>query len=101
MPQLIRLRPRDNTIYVSQNRTVVATERDGFIVDDPQHGLFVYETRLLSRYRYLINGQSPLPVALSNVEQHSWLGYYISVPPGRPSEEADQGSGMVQEASQQ
>jgi hypothetical protein len=27
----VRLRPRDDTVYVSHGRTVFATERDGFI----------------------------------------------------------------------
>ena len=64
-------------------------------------GLFVHETRLLSRYRYLIDGISPQPVALSNVAQHTWLGYYIQLPPGLGPSEPDQGSGQVPEASQQ
>ena len=40
------------------------------------------ETRLLSRYEVEIDGHALLPVALSNVEQHSWLGYYIAAAPG-------------------
>src|SRR5919108_2247722 len=98
---LVRLRPRAETLYVSQDRTVLATERDGFIVDGVEHGLFVHQTRLLSRYRYLIDGQPPQPVALSNVEQHSWLGYYIQLPPGIDAGEPDHGSGQVAEVSQQ
>src|ERR671925_13864 len=92
---LIRLRPRDNTLYVSQGRTVLATERDGFIHDGPEHGLFVHETRLLSKYLYLVDGQKPTPVALSNVEQHSWLGYYITLPPAIKTGEPDSGSGQL------
>jgi glycogen debranching enzyme len=98
---LVRLRPRDETLYVSQSRTVLATGRDGFITDNPDQGLFVHETRLLSRYRYLIDGTPPQPVALSNVEQHSWLGYYIMLPPGAAAGEPDRGSGQVPEAAQQ
>jgi hypothetical protein len=64
-------------MYISQDRTVLATRRDGFICDGAEHGLFVHETRLLSRYRYLIDDRLPQPVALSNVEQHTWLGYYF------------------------
>ena len=79
---LVRLKPRNDTLYVSQGRTVLATERDGFIADGPEHGLFVHQTRLLSRYLYLIDGKSMLPVVLSNYEQHNWLGYYITLPPG-------------------
>ena len=78
---LVQLRPRDDIIYVSQNSTVLATELNGFITEGPERGLFFQQTRLLSRYRYLIDDKPPLPVALSNVEQHSWLGYYIALSP--------------------
>jgi glycogen debranching enzyme len=98
---LVRLQPRADTVYISQDRTVLATERDGFIGDGAEHGLFVHETRLLSRYRYLIDGMPPQPVALSNVEQHTWLGYYILLPPGINPGAPDRGSGRVQEATQQ
>ncbi len=64
-------------MYLSRGRTVLATDRDGFVRDGQGHGLFVHETRLLSRYVLLVNGQPPYPDTLSNVEQHSWLGYYI------------------------
>ena len=37
----------------------------------------MHQTRLFSRYRWLIDGQPPLPVGQSNVEPHTWLGYYI------------------------
>jgi glycogen debranching enzyme len=96
---LIRLRPRGNTIFVSQNRTVLAMAPDGFIHGDVEHGLIVSETRLLSRYEYRINGKDPVPVALSNVEQHTWLGYYIFLPPELHGE-ADEGSGMLDEMTQ-
>jgi glycogen debranching enzyme len=60
----------------------------------------VHETRLLSRYRYLLGGEPPRAVALSNVEQHTWLGYYIALPPGVKSE-PDHGSGQMEVISQQ
>ena len=85
---LVQLRPRDDIIYVSQNRTVLATELNGFITEGPERGLFFHQTRLLSRYRYLIDDKPPLPVALSNVDQHSWLGYYIALSPNA-SEQGD------------
>lgn len=56
---------------------------------------------MLSRYRYLIDGNPPLPSALSNVEQHRWLGYYIQLLPGIEVPGRDQGSGMISEMSQQ
>ncbi|HST77980.1 MAG TPA: glycogen debranching N-terminal domain-containing protein, partial [Verrucomicrobiae bacterium] len=78
---LVRLRPRNSTLYASQGRTVMATSPDGFIFKHNEHGLWVYQTRMLSRYRWLINGKPPLMAANSNVQQHSWLGYYIASPP--------------------
>ncbi|HKY04541.1 MAG TPA: glycogen debranching N-terminal domain-containing protein [Blastocatellia bacterium] len=98
---LVRLRPRSDTLYTSRSRTVLATERSGFILSGPEHGLFVHQTRLLSKYVYLIDGQQPVANALSNVEQHSWLGYYIALPPGVETGEPDRGSGMMEEISQQ
>ncbi|MFZ0317623.1 MAG: glycogen debranching N-terminal domain-containing protein [Candidatus Sulfotelmatobacter sp.] len=97
---LARLKPRPSTIYCSQGRAVLATNLDGVIVDFPRHGLFVGETRLLSRYRYLVDGKPPQTVAVSNVEQHSWLGYYISPAPGVQWKH-DTGSGEMEESSEE
>jgi glycogen debranching enzyme len=97
---LVRLRPRPDTLYMSQSRTVLATDRDGFVRGGADHGLFVRQTRLLSLYRYLVDGEPPRPVALSNVEQHTWLGYYVALPPG-VKEERDPGSGQMETISEQ
>src|ERR671919_803246 len=97
---LVSIQPRFTTRYVSQGRTVLATDNEGFIAPDSPHGLFVHETRLLCRYRLLIDGRSPTPVVLSNVAQHSWLGYYIAVPPGVHAP-IDAGSGQVSAASRE
>src|SRR5438874_7146327 len=94
---LVRLHPRPETLYVSQNRSVLATRRDGFFNAEPNHGFFVQGTRLLSRYEYRLNGNAWLPNGLSNVEQHSWLGYYIASP--RDAGHGTQGPGG--EAAQQ
>ena len=97
---LAKVIPRPKTIYCSQGRAVLATNLDGLIDDFPRHGLFVGETRLLSRYRYFVNGKMPQTVAVSNVEQHSWLGYYISPAPGAKWKH-DTGSGEMEEASEE
>jgi glycogen debranching enzyme len=97
---LAKLSPRPRTIYCSQGRAVLATDLDGLIRDFPRHGLFFAETRLLSRYRYFVEGQVPQTVAVSNVEQHSWLGYYITPPPGLKWKE-DTGSGEMEAASEE
>jgi glycogen debranching enzyme len=78
---LVRLRTRAETLYASQNRTVLAMRRDGFFNAEADHGLFVHGTRLLSRYEYRLNGHPLLPTGLSNVEQHTWLGYYVAPAP--------------------
>ncbi|HEY7863301.1 MAG TPA: glycogen debranching N-terminal domain-containing protein, partial [Thermoanaerobaculia bacterium] len=97
---VIRLRPRDDTYTISQGRTVLLAGRDGFLHGDrSEHGLIVHETRLLSLYRWSIDGRLPETVAASNVEQHSWLGYYIVRAPGAGSVRVDHGSGYVPPAS--
>jgi glycogen debranching enzyme len=96
---LVRLRPRADTIYLSQGYTVFAGESNGFIADGAEHGFFVHETRLLSRYGYTIDHQPPQLIACSNIAQHTWMGYYIAPPPG-DSDAVDQGSGQVPDAAQ-
>src|SRR5690348_7012898 len=97
---LAKIDPRPRTIYCSQGRAVLATDLDGLIRGAPHHGLFVGETRMLSRYCYLLNDTQPQPIAVSNVEQHSWLGYYISTPPGLQWK-TDTGSGQMQPVSEE
>jgi glycogen debranching enzyme len=97
---LVRLRPRPDVLYTGQSRTVMATAMDGQITGTLDTGLFAYETRVLSRYCYLIEGKPPIPVALSNYEQHNWMGYYIEVPHGAPKM-VSAGSGHMEQASEQ
>ncbi len=79
---------------------MLATDLDGLIGNYPRHGLFAYETRVLSRYRYLLDGHEPHRVVVSNVEQHSWLGYYITSPPGLKWK-SDTGSGEMEAQSEE
>src|ERR1051325_7824559 len=97
---LAKIRPRPRTIYCSQGRAVFATDLDGYITGDSRHGLFVGETRMLSRYRHLVEGKAPQMVVVSNVEQHSCLGYYIFLPPGL-TWKADTGSGAMEPVSEE
>lgn len=92
---LIRLQPHNDSWFIGQGRTVLRTARNGFIPLDSPYGLFVYETRLLSLHEIRIDNEELIPVALSNVSQHSWLGYYILLPPGADPGPPDQGSGEV------
>jgi glycogen debranching enzyme len=97
---IARITPRPGIKYCSQGRAVLATDTEGLITGSPRHGLFYAETRVLSLYRYLVNGKPPQMVATSNVEQHSWLGYYISPPSGQ-NWKRDTGSGEMEQVSEQ
>ncbi len=99
-PRLIRLHPREDSFEVSQGRSVLSTNLNGFISPQTANGLFVHQTRMLSRYGWLLDGVEPHPVALSNVEQHSWLGYYIRVSRDAADGQQERGSGEISEASE-
>jgi len=97
---LVRLRPQLDTLYVGRGFVVLAAGRDGFIDEGSEHGFFVHETRMLSAYHWLVDGEPLMPVALSNVEQHTSLGYYIHEAPGNGKGGGDDGSGMMTAASE-
>lgn len=97
---LAKVEPRPETIYCSQGRAVLATDLDGLIGTHPRHGLFVGETRMLSRYLYFVQDKAPHKVVVSNVEQHSWLGYYVAPPPGLKWKK-DTGSGEMEAVSEE
>ncbi|HET9743002.1 MAG TPA: glycogen debranching N-terminal domain-containing protein [Terriglobales bacterium] len=77
---LIELQPRGESEYISQSRTVMWTNREGWAVDDQHHGLWIFQSRALSRYRWLINGKPPEFSAFSPLAQNSSIGYYIAAP---------------------
>jgi glycogen debranching enzyme len=77
---LIQLTPRTSTRYVSRDRTVLAIDANGFISGTGDQGLWCFETRMLSVYRWFVNGKQPLATCNSAVEQHRWVGYYIAAP---------------------
>jgi glycogen debranching enzyme len=97
---LINLEPRPQTLHVAQDRTVLALNPQGWIVT-PDNGLFVHETRMCSRHRVLIEGNEPEMNTVSNVKQHSWMGYYVAFPPGIKALAKDEGSGMMTDVSEQ
>jgi len=106
MPQvgnrsLIQLRPRPNTLYVSQGRVVFATQLDGMLEPEPEHGLLVYKTRMLSRYRYLIDGHAIHVAASTQVQQHSWMGYYITTAPRADRGQTDEANLPLKVVTQQ
>lgn len=70
-PSRIRLRPRHKVIDVSRGRTVLGMNQDGAIEpDDAGQGLYVYQTRVLSKYCWTLEGKQLDLSAQSAVEQH-------------------------------
>lgn len=79
---LIRLHPRPETTQTSQGRIVLVTGPDGIISEeDAFQGLWAYQTCMLSHYCWLLEGKPLVLSASSNVDQHTWMGYYIQAPP--------------------
>ena len=81
-PTRILLTPRSDTIHLSRGRTAMGLDHRGEIHhENARQGLYVYQTRMLSRYRWSIEGEPPELSVQSPVEQHSWLAYYYIAPP--------------------
>jgi glycogen debranching enzyme len=78
---LIKIRPRADTIQASRGRTALVSDLHGEI--SPDHaieGLYIYRTRVLGRYSWLMNGKKPEFSVGSNIDQSSWMGYFIQTP---------------------
>ena len=90
---LIRIRPRLDRVEISRGRTSFVSEHDGRTKKEiPVEGLYVYNTRILSRYDWLMNGKKPKFSCGSQIEQFSWMGYYVQAPENckeTPAEECD------------
>ncbi|MGH9466959.1 MAG: amylo-alpha-1,6-glucosidase [Terriglobales bacterium] len=76
---LIRLQTRPHQMIASQSRTVMICDRDGMIADVDDHGVFIHETRVLSRLLWRVNREL-YTVEASNVHQNSTLVYAIAQP---------------------
>ncbi|MGA9883731.1 MAG: glycogen debranching N-terminal domain-containing protein [Candidatus Acidiferrales bacterium] len=78
---LVKILPRPETVQVSRGRTVIISRLDGNMDSDELfEGLWIYETRVLCRYVWLMNGKRPNFSCGSNIEQFSWMGYYAQAP---------------------
>lgn len=78
---LIKVRPRADTVQLSRGRTVLVSDLHGEM--SPHHafeGLYVYRTRVLGRYDWQMNGKKPEFSCGSNIDQSSWMGYFIQAP---------------------
>ena len=99
MADLVRIRPRSDAIHIARSRSILVTSLEGLVPEGPDYGLFVEETRLLSRWWYSIDGVAPSPNVSSVVRQNEWTGYYITVPPGAKTPRRDDGSGQIPDES--
>ncbi|HXR96255.1 MAG TPA: glycogen debranching N-terminal domain-containing protein [Terriglobales bacterium] len=81
---LIRLETRPHQLIASHSRTVLVCDSDGMISSE-EHGVFIHETRLLSRCNWTINGQTPYTCEATQIEQNSLLAYSIVHPHTRHS----------------
>src|SRR5690348_1449968 len=78
---LIKIRPRGDRVEISRGRTSFVSEYDGNVRKEIAiEGLYVYNTRILARYSWLMNGKRPEFSCGSRVDQSSWIGYYIQAP---------------------
>jgi len=75
---LIRLEARPHQLIASHSRTAMVCDRDGRIIGG-DHGLFIHETRMLSRYCWRVN-RDLYTVEASKVLQNSILVYGIARP---------------------
>lgn len=78
-PDLIHLDTRPHTLIASQSRTVVIMNREGWVTNADEHGVFIHETQVLSQYRWKVL-PSTYTVEASNVQQNSTLVYGIARP---------------------
>jgi hypothetical protein len=95
----IRLRPPGDRLHLYRNYLVLSTGLDGF-VSGGEHGLFVHEARVVSDYRYLVDGVEPRPIGVAAVSATGSVGYYVALPPGRQPGPPDAGSGLLIEDTQ-
>jgi glycogen debranching enzyme len=65
-----------------QGYSVLLTNRDGSITEGSGLGLFDYDTRVLSKYRLLIDGALPRCDTSTNVENDYWVAHLAITRPG-------------------
>lgn len=78
---LILVRPRTANTQISRGRTAFITEHNGEA--HPEHaieGLYIYNTRVLSRYQWRMNGKKPEFSCGTPMDQFSWMGYFVQAP---------------------
>lgn len=79
--ELIRIRPRTTSTQISRGRTAFICEHDGEVhCEQAIEGLHVYDTRVLSRYLWTMNGKKPEFSCGTPIQQSTWMGYFVQAP---------------------
>ena len=78
---LIQVRPRTTNVQISRGRTAFISDHNGDAHREHAiEGLYIYDTRVLSRYAWTLNGKTPEFSCGSPIEQSIWMGYFIQAP---------------------
>jgi glycogen debranching enzyme len=62
--------------------SVLVSNNDGTLTDPAVHGLFDYDTRVLSRYRITVDGCTPTCDTSASVSHDYWAAHLTVSPPG-------------------
>jgi glycogen debranching enzyme len=84
----VLLRVFPELLFAYHGRSLLVTDRRGEIGSGLE-GLYERDLRLLSRYRLLVHGRPPRLDAISTVDAHSTLAYYVCPPRPDDGGEAD------------
>jgi glycogen debranching enzyme len=84
----IALRVYPGLLFAYHGRSLLITNTGGDIECELQ-GLYEHDARILSRYRLLVNGKSPRLDAISSIDPHSTLGYYVCPPTADSDDDKD------------
>jgi glycogen debranching enzyme len=70
-----RIDPHHDRALTFSGYTVLLTDPAGTIDEGSGLGLFDYDTRILSKYRVLVDGKAPRSDTNANVESNSWIAH--------------------------
>lgn len=75
MNRIRDLRVRPDLLYLASGWSTLVTDVHGRVTGPGPHGLYRYNTRVLSHERITINGHEPTPFSTGNIGAHAQLTY--------------------------
>src|SRR5947208_2908181 len=100
MTSEILLRVYPDLLFAYHGHSLLVTDRQGNIASGLQ-GLYEHDVRLLSSWRLLVNGRPPRLDAISAVDSHSTLAYYVAPPTPDSSGQSDGAGSLEHEKDRQ